>query len=158
MWSLLCTSNNLHFRSKHHNISLAWLRNVFTLFKFICRYITKPTTCVHQMTWTSLTTNFATSQRNSVWNSQLRFEVHDLIDNYVMKLPSFKRTSETIFQKFCELHCNAYNNYNAVFNVLYSVIHVCCMVLVKYTEKKLKQLQNQWYTEMDVLHCIAYHF
>ena len=40
----LCTSNNLHFRSKHHKISLAWLRNVFTLFKFICSYITKPTT------------------------------------------------------------------------------------------------------------------
>ena len=40
----LCTSNNLHFRSKHHKISLAWSRNVFILLKFICSYTTKPTT------------------------------------------------------------------------------------------------------------------
>ena len=49
--------------------------------------------------------NFTTSQRNSAWNSQLRFEVHDLIDNYVMNFRNFKRTSETVCQKFCEMHC-----------------------------------------------------
>ena len=37
-------SNNLPLRSKHQKISLAWLRIFFTLFKFICSYITKPTT------------------------------------------------------------------------------------------------------------------
>ena len=67
----LYLSNNLHFRSKHHKKSLAWLRN---FLHFV-------------LTTTPNDANFATSQRNSAWNSQLRFEVHDLIDNYVMKLP-----------------------------------------------------------------------
>ena len=49
--------------------------------------------------------SFATSQRNSASNSQLRFGVHDLIDKYVMKLPSSWRTLETVCQKFCETHC-----------------------------------------------------
>ena len=50
---------------------------------------------LHQMMWTLLATNFATSQRNSAWNS-LHFEVRDLIDKYVMKLPSSQRTSGTL--------------------------------------------------------------
>ena len=43
---------------------------------------------LHRMAWSSLAMNFATSQWNLAWNSQLGFKVHDLIDNYVMKFPS----------------------------------------------------------------------
>ena len=60
---------------------------------------------------TSLMRNFATSQWKSAWNSQLRFEVHDLIDSYqipkfVSNLENFKWTLETVCQKFSEMHCN----------------------------------------------------
>ena len=48
---------------------------------------------LHRMTCTSLLMNFATSQQNLAWDSQLRFEVHNLIDNYIMKLRSSQRTS-----------------------------------------------------------------
>ena len=47
----------------------------------------------HRMTGTSLTMNFLTSQRSLALTSQLCFQVHDLIDNYAMKLPSSQRTS-----------------------------------------------------------------
>ena len=43
---------------------------------------------LHRMVRTSLVTNFLTSQQSSLWNSQLNFQVHNLIDNYIMKLPN----------------------------------------------------------------------
>lgn len=35
----------------------------------------------HIMAWTSLATNFATSQRSSTWNSRLHFQVRNLINH-----------------------------------------------------------------------------
>ena len=70
---------------KHHKLSLAWLR-MFSLC--LNSFVVTLPNQLHRMARTSLATNFATSQRNSAWNSQLRFEVHDLIENYVMNLPS----------------------------------------------------------------------
>ena len=42
----------------------------------------------HRMTTTSLSMNLLTSQQSLPKNSQLLFQVHNLIDLYVMKLPS----------------------------------------------------------------------
>ena len=80
--------NNLHFRSKHHKISPAWLR-IFTLFKFICSY-----SVYYQTNYTEW------RELRSWWTLQLpneiRSEIHNfvskftiwLFDNCVMKLPS----------------------------------------------------------------------
>ena len=58
--------NNTHFRSKHHKISLTWLRFLFTLFKlFICSYITKPTT-----------PNSANFTHNKLHNFPLKFDMN----------------------------------------------------------------------------------
>ena len=45
------------------------------------------------MAWTSLAMNLLTSQQNVAWNSQLHFQVHNLLDKYIMKLPNSWRTS-----------------------------------------------------------------
>ena len=107
----LCTSNNLHFTSKHHKISLAWLRNVFTLFKFICSYITKPTTpndanlardeLRNFPTKFAFGVKFTTSFRSSRFDWQLRNDIAKFVANF----GNFKRTSETVCQKFRETHC-----------------------------------------------------
>ena len=75
-------SYNLHFRSKHHS-KPCLVEKFFPLClnSFVVILLSQ----LHRMTRTSLATNFATSQRNSAWNSQHRFEVHNLIDNYVKK-------------------------------------------------------------------------
>ena len=106
----LCTSNNLRFRSKHHKISLAWLRNVFTLFKFICSYITKPTTSKDANFATDELCNFptkfgvkfTTSFRSSWFDWQLRNEIAKFVGNF----GTSKQTSEHIRQKLCETLCN----------------------------------------------------
>ena len=105
----LCTSNNLHFRSNHHKISLAWLRNVFTLFKFICSYITKPTTS-KDMNFasdelrnfpTKFGVKFTTSFRSSWFDWQLRNEIAKLVVNF----GNSEQTSEPVRQKLCETLC-----------------------------------------------------
>ena len=106
----LCTSNNLHFRSKHHKISLAWLRNVFTLFRFICNYITKPTTSkdanftsneLHNFP-TKFGVKFTTSFRSSWFDWQLRNEIAKLVVNF----GNSEQTSEPARQKLCETLSN----------------------------------------------------
>ena len=104
----LCTSNNLHFRSKHLKISLAWLRNVFTLFKFVCSYITKPTT-----------PNDANFARDELRNfptkfgvkSTTSFQLHNETAKFIANFRNFKRM-ETVCQKFCETHCNKTNRFH----------------------------------------------
>ena len=79
------------------------MRNVFTLFKIICSYTTKPTT-----------PNDANFARDELRNFPTKFgeEVHDLIDTelrndakFVANFGNFKQISETVCQKFCETHC-----------------------------------------------------
>ena len=105
----LRTSNNLHFRSKHHKISLAWLRNVFTLFKFICSYITKPTTSKDanfasdelRNFPTKFGVKFTTSFRSSWFDWQLGNEIAKLVVNF----GNSEQTLEPVHQKLCETLC-----------------------------------------------------
>ena len=100
----LCTSNNLHSRSKHHKISLAWSRNVFTLFRFICSYITKPTTSkdAHFASNelrnfpTKFGVKFTTSFRSSWFDWQLRNEIAKLVVNF----GNSEQTSEPARQSY----------------------------------------------------------
>ena len=106
----ICTSNNLHFRSKHHKISLALSRSVFTLIKFICSDITKPTT--------SKDANFATDElRNfptkfgmkfapSFWSSWFDWQLRNEIARLVVNFGNYEQTSEPVCQKLCETLCN----------------------------------------------------
>ena len=113
----LCTSNNLHFRSKHHKISLAWLRNVFTLFKFMCSYITKPTTSNDanfaseelRNFPTKFGVKFTTSFRSSWFDWQLRNEIAKFVENF----GNSEQTSKPVRQKLCETLCNS-NRYKSV--------------------------------------------
>ena len=81
----------------------------FTLFKFICSYITKPTTPndanfaldEHHNFSTEFSVKFTTSVPSSQYDLQLRNEIAKFIAN----LGNFKWTSETICQKFCEMLC-----------------------------------------------------
>ena len=102
----LCTSNNLHFRSKHHKISLAWLRNVFTLCRFICSYSTKPTTSKDANELRNFPTKFGvkftTSFRSSWFDWQLRNEIAKLVVNF----GNSEQTSEPARQKLCETLSN----------------------------------------------------
>ena len=114
-----CTSNNLHFRSKHHKISLAWLRSVFTLFKFISSYITKPTTLKDanfasdelRNFPTRFGVKFTTLFQSSWFDWQLRNEIAKLVVNF----GNSEQTSKPVRQKLCEtlcklnLHLQAYN-------------------------------------------------
>ena len=99
---LLYFSNN--FRTKHHEISIAWLSNFFSLC--LISFVVILQNQLHRMARTSLATNFATSQRNPAWNSQLRNEIAKVVANF----GNFKRTSETVCQKFCETHWSPANN------------------------------------------------
>ena len=104
----LCTSSNLQFRSKHHKINLAWLRNVFTLFKFICSCITKPTTSKDanfasdelRKFQTKFGVKFTSSVRSSWFDWQLRNEIAKL--PVVVNFGNSEQTSEPVHQKLCE--------------------------------------------------------
>ena len=87
------------------------MRNFFTLFKFICSYITKPTT-PNDLNFardelsnfpTKFDVKFTTSFRSSQFDWQLRNEIAKFVANF----GNFKRTSETVCQKFCKTHCNS---------------------------------------------------
>ena len=90
------------------------------------------------MTRTSLVTNFATSQRNSEWNSQLRFEVHDFIDKYRIKLPSSLWTSgisneprKLFVKSFVKRTVNFFIYWINVLAVVIVVVYVSCLLCLK---------------------------
>ena len=65
------------------------------MFSLICSCITKQTTPKDA----NLPMKFGISSR---FDWQLRNEIAKLVANF----RSFKRTLETVCQKFCEMHCN----------------------------------------------------
>ena len=90
------------------------------------------------MTRTSLVTNFATSQRNSEWNSQLHFEVHDLIDKYRIKLPSSLWTSgisneprKLFVKSFVKRTVNLFIYWRNVLAVVIVVVYVSCLLCLQ---------------------------
>ena len=95
-----------------HKISLAWLRYVFTLFKFICSYITKPTTSKDANFASNELRNFPTKfsvkftalVQSSWFDWQLRNEIAKLVVNF----GNSEQTSEHVRQKLiiCETLCN----------------------------------------------------
>ena len=92
---------------KHHKIHV----NLFsTLFKFICNHITKSTT-PNDVNFAAcdklcnFPTKFSVKFTTLFWDSRSDWQLRNEIAKFVTNIGNFKRTSETVGQKFCEMHC-----------------------------------------------------